>query len=340
VTETVSGGPADITDTEKSAMVMMLVGEETAAQVVKFLSQPEINRLTVAMSRMAAVPKQTATAVLREFFDLMRQDNTFGISGGEAYIRGVLEKALGSEKAERLLARLKQGVYGTGLEEIKWQDPLDLAEMIKTEHPQIVAMIAAYLDPEQAQVLMQHLPDDLVEQVIPRLAMLDALPSSAIQELSESLENFLSAEPQQARVAVGGVDVAAKILSRLGNARADQILDTIRTVDPELAGQLNERMFVFEDLFEIEDRSFQILLRTVDQRLLIVALKGGPSRWQDKVLRNMSQRASQMLREEIDARGPVRQAEIDEARKQILAGALVLAKDGKIMLRDQADLVT
>jgi flagellar motor switch protein FliG len=340
VTETVSGGPADITDIEKSAMVMMLVGQETAAQVIKLLSQPEINRLSVAMSRIAAVPKQTAAAVLREFFDLMRHDDSFGISGGEPYVRGVLEKALGSEKAERLLGRLKQSVYGAGLDEVKWQDPRDLAELIKIEHPQIVAMIAAYLEPEQAQVLMQHLPDELVDQVIPRLAMLDALPPSAIQELSESLENLLVAESQQARVSVGGVDVAAKILNRLGGARAEQILSTIRTVDPDLAGLLNDRMFVFEDLFEIDDRSFQILLRTIDQRLLVVALKGAPSRFQDKVLRNISQRGAQMLREEIDARGPVRQADVEEARKQILAGAQALESDGKIMLRDQGDMVS
>jgi flagellar motor switch protein FliG len=340
VTGTVSGGPADITDIEKSAMVMMLVGQETAAQVVKYLSQPEINRLSLAMSRMAPVPRQTATAVLREFSDLMQQSDSYGVGGGEAYLRGVLEKALGNDKADRILGRLKQGVYGAGLEEVKWQDPRDVAEAVKTEHPQIVAMIAAYLEPEQAQVLMQHLPDDLVEQVIPRLAVLDGLPPSAIQELSESLENLLTAEPRQARVSVGGVDVAAKILNRLGNERADQILNTIRTVDPDLAEQLNERMFVFEDLFEVDDRSFQMLLRTIDQRLLVVALKGTPNRFQDKVLRNMSQRAAQMLREEIEARGPARQTDIDEARKQILAGALALERDGKIMLRGGTDLVS
>jgi flagellar motor switch protein FliG len=340
VTERVSGRPADITDIEKSALLMMLVGQETAAQVVKFLSQPEINRLSVAMSRIAAVPKHTAAAVLREFFDLMRQDDSLGISGGEAYVRGVLEKALGSEKADRHLGLLKQGDYGAGLDEVKWHDPRSLAELIKTEHPQIVAMIAAYLEPEQAQVLMQHLPDELVEHVIPRLAMLDALAPSAIQELSESLENLLATEPRQARVTVGGVDVAAKILNRLGGVRAGQILSTIRTVDPGLAGLLNDRMFVFEDLFEIDDRSFQMLLRAIDQRLLVLALKGAPSRLQDKVLRNISQRGAQMLREEIDARGPVRQADVDDARKQILASAQALERDGKVMLRDQTDLVS
>jgi flagellar motor switch protein FliG len=340
VTEAASSTPADLTDIEKSAVVMMLIGQETAAEVVRFLSQPEINRLSMAMTRISTVSKNSAALVLREFADLMRQDSSLGIAGGDEYVRGVLEKALGAEKAGHVLDRLKQGGYGAGIDAIKWQDPRDLAEMIKTEHPQIIAMISAYLEPEQAQALMQHLPDELVEHVIPRLAVLDALPPTAIQELSESLEHLLAGEPQQARVSVGGVDVAAKILNRIGSPRAGRVLSTISNVDPELAQMLTDRMFVFEDLFEIDDRSFQILLRTVDQKLLVSALKGAASGLQDKVLRNLSQRAAQMLREEIEARGPMRQAEIDTARKEIMGAAQALEREGKIMLRTQADLVS
>jgi flagellar motor switch protein FliG len=340
VTEAAFGEPADLTQVEKSAMVMMLVGQETAAEVVKFLSPPEIDRLSMAMTRISGVPKHTAAAVLREFVDQFGEDDSLGISGGERFVRGVLEKALGVAKAEQLLGRLQQGVYGAGLEAIKWQDPRDLAEMIKTEHPQIVAMIAAYLEPEQAQSLMQQLPDEVVEQVIPRLAMLDALSPSAIQELSESLENLFTAEPRQARISIGGVDVAAKLLNRIGSARAGRVLSTIGAVDPQLASVLSDRMFVFEDLFDMDDRSFQILLRAVDQKLLVSALKGTAAQLQDKVLRNLSQRAAQMLREEIETARPMRQAEIDDARKQILTTAQTLEREGKIILRPQADLVS
>lgn len=339
MTEAASSTPSDLTDLEKSAVVLRLIGQETAAQVVKFLSQPEINRLSMAMTRMSTVSKNTAASVLREFADLMRQDSSLDANGGEEYLRGVLEQALGAEKADHLLGRLKQGGYGAGIDAVKWQDPRDLAEMIKTEHPQIIAMISAYLEPEQAQALMQHLPDELVEQVIPRLAVLDVLPPTAIQELSESLEHLLGGEPQQARVSVGGVDVAAKILTRIGSQRAERVLSTIGSIDPELAQNLTDRMFVFEDLFEIDDRSFQILLRSVDQKLLVSALKGAAAGLQDKVLRNLSQRAAQMLREEIEARGPMRQAEIDAARKEILGAAQGLEREGKIMLRTQAELV-
>jgi flagellar motor switch protein FliG len=340
VTEAAFGEPADLTQVEKSAMVMMLVGQETAAEVVKFLSPPEIDRLSMAMTRISGVPKHTAAAVLREFVDQFGEDDSLGISGGERFVRGVLEKALGVAKAEQLLGRLQQGVYGAGLEAIKWQDPRDLAEMIKTEHPQIVAMIAAYLEPEQAQSLMQQLPDEVVEQIIPRLAMLDALSPSAIQELSESLENLFTAEPRQARISIGGVDVAAKLLNRIGSARAGRVLSTIGAVDPQLASVLSDRMFVFEDLFDMDDRSFQILLRAVDQKLLVSALKGTAAQLQDKVLRNLSQRAAQMLREEIETARPMRQAEIDDARKQILTTAQTLEREGKIILRPQADLVS
>jgi flagellar motor switch protein FliG len=340
VTDAASSTPADLTDIEKSAVVMMMIGQETAAQVVKFLSQPEINRLSMAMTGISNISRATAASVLKEFADLMQKDSPIGV-GAEEYVRGVLEKALGTEKADRVLGRLKEGGYADGIEAVKWQDPRDLAEMIKSEHPQIVAMISAYLEPEQAQTLIQHLPDELVEQVIPRLAVLDTLPPTAIQELSESLEHLLSGEPQQARVSVGGIDVAAKILNRIGPPRAGRVLSTIGNVDPELAQALTDHMFVFDDIFEIDDRSLQILLRAVDQKLLVSALKGSPSALQDKVLRNLSQRAAQMLREEIEARGPMRLAEVEAAKKEILLAAQALETEGKIMLRTQAaDLVS
>ena len=340
MTETSPSSSANLTDLEKSAVVIMLIGQETAAQIVKFLSPPEINRLSAAMTRISAVPREAAASVLREFGELMRQDGSLGLDGHD-YIRGVLEHALGAEKADRLLGRLKQGGYVEGIEAVKWQDPRDLAEVIKAEHPQIVAMISAHLDPEQAQALMQYLPDELVEQVIPRLAMLEALPPTAIQELSESLEHLLTGEPQQARLSVGGIDVAAKLLNRLGPARSQRVLSTIANVDPELAQALTDRMFVFEDIFEIDDRSLQVLLRTVDQKILVSALKGATAGLQDKVFRNLSQRTAQMLKEEIETRGPMRLSEIEAAKKEILSAAQALDRDGKIMLRTQsADLVT
>jgi flagellar motor switch protein FliG len=339
MTEAASNNPVKLTDIEKSAVVMMSIGRDTAAEVMKLLSQPEISRVSAAMARLSNIPKGGVASVLQEFVDLMTQEGLIGL-GAEKYLSEVLEKALGKEKAERLVGRLRQG-EPVGIEAIKWQDPRALAEMIKSEHPQIVAMILAHLEPEQAQSLIQYLPDELVEKVIPRLAMLDGIPPNAIRELNESIEHLLAGETQQARVSVGGVEVAAKVLTRLGATRTERVLTSIKEVDPELAEALNENMFVFDDLFEADDRSLQILLRAVDQKQLVAALKGASPVNLEKVLKNVSQRSADMLREEIEARGPMRLAEIEAARKEILVAAKALEAEGKIILRpDAADLLT
>jgi flagellar motor switch protein FliG len=339
MTEAPPNKPAKLTDIEKSAVVMMSIGQDTAAEVMKLLSQPEIDRLSAAMAQISNVSKTTVAAALQEFVDLVAEGGSFGI-GSQEYVRGVLEKALGREKADRLVGRLKQG-NAVGIEAVKWQEPRALAEMVKAEHPQIVAMVLAHLEPEQAQGLIQYLPDELVERVIPRLATLDAIPPTVVRELSDSIEHLLAAEPQQAPIMVGGVEVAAKILNRVGTERAERVLGTIKDVDPELAQALTDNMFVFEDLFAVDDRSLQILLRSVDQKLLVVALKGVASAALEKVLRNLSQRAGEMLREEIESRGPMRLAEIEAARKEIVTAAQTLGQEGKIILRnDPGDLVS
>jgi len=340
VTETVSSRPVDLTDLEKSAVVMMSIGQEAAAEVLKFLSQPEIDRLLLAMVKMSGLSKDAAGSALEEYVGRMRQDGSIGVDG-MTYVRGVLEKALGREKADTLVGSLQQQDNSGSMQGVKWQDPGVLADMIKSEHPQIVAMIAAYLEPEQAQTLVQHLPEELVEQMIPRLAVLDTLSPTAIQELNESLEQLLSGKVQRARLSVGGVAVAAKLLNRIGTERAEHVLQTIGAVDPKLAEVLNNNMFVFEDLFEIDNRSMQILLRAVDQKLLVAALKGVAPELLDKVLSNLSQRAGDMLREEIEARGPMRLTEIDAARREIMTAAQALEREGKIILRTApGDLVS
>jgi flagellar motor switch protein FliG len=325
---------------EKSAVVMMSIGDDAAAQVMKFLSQLEINQLSVAMARISNVSKDAVTSVYQEFIDLMLQETSIGI-GAESYIRGVLEKALGTEKAERLVARLRQGDYFAGIEAIQWQDPRVLAEMIKLEHPQIVAMIFAYLEPEQLDALIRYLPEELVEQVIPRLATLESIPPAAIRELNESIEALLAGEAQQARVTVGGVNIAAKILNRIDNKRVESILKQISTVDAELAQRIEHSLFVFEDLIHVDDRNFQVLLRSVDQKLLVSALKGADATLQNKVLSNLSQRAAETLRDDIGARGPMRVSEIEAAKREIVATAQRLEREGAIILRaDPGEVVS
>ncbi|MBV8778910.1 MAG: flagellar motor switch protein FliG [Alphaproteobacteria bacterium] len=340
MTEAALDRPARLSDLEKSAVVMLSIGEAAAAEVMKHMTQLEINLLSVAMARISGVSKTEVTEVFEEFIDLMLQETSIGI-GAEAYVHGVLEQALGPEKAERLAGRLKQGDYFAGIEAVQLQDPRVLAEMIKSEHPQIVAMIFAYMEPEQADALIQHLPPELVEQVIPRLATLDSIPPAAIRELNESIEDLLAGETQQARVTVGGVGMAAKILNRIDTQRVESILAQIGTVDPDLAQAIQNSMFVFEDLMRLDDRNFQMLLRSIDQKLLASALKGADAKLLDKVTKNLSQRSAEMLREEISSRGPMRVSEIDAAKREIVAIAQRLESEGTIVLpTDAGDLVT
>jgi flagellar motor switch protein FliG len=331
-----SSKPADLTDIEKSAVVLMAIGQDAAAEVVKSLSQLETNLLAMAMTRISGIPRETAIAVLREFVDDLQQENLIGI-GADEYVQGVLDLALGPEKAGRLVGRLKLGDASAGIEAIQSHDPRALADLIKTEHPQILAMIFAYLEPEQAQAVVQHLPDAVVEQVVPRLAMLDTISPAVFRELNESLEQLLAGETGLDPISVGGVDAAARLLNRMGNPRAQQVLQVIEGIDVDVAQTLADKMFVFEDLISVDDRNFQILLRTIDQTLLVVALKGTAPRLQLKFLGNLSQRAADMLREEMDARGPVRFTEVEAARKEIVAAALALEREGKIILRVNAD---
>jgi len=328
--------PLKLTDIEKSAIVMMAIGEDAAAEVVKSLSQLEINLLAVAMTRISDVPRDAAIEVLREFVEQMQQDSLIGI-GADQYVQGVLDRALGPEKAGRLVGRLKLGDYSAGIEAIQSHDPRALADLIKAEHPQILAMIFAYLEPEQAQAVVQHLPDEVVEQLVPRLAMLDTISPAVFRELNEALEQLLAGETGVDPIAVGGVDAAARLLNRMGNPRALQVLQVIQDIDPDVAQTLSDKMFVFEDLISVDDRNFQVLLRSIDQALLTIALKGTPPRLQLKFLGNLSQRAADMLREEMEARGPVRFTEVEAARKEIVAAALALEREGKIILRTNAD---
>jgi flagellar motor switch protein FliG len=329
-----------LTDLEKSAVVMLSIGEEAASEVMKHMTQLEINLLSLAMARISGISKTEVTAVYQEFIDTMLQETSIGI-GSSAYIHGVLERALGTEKAERLAGRLNQGDYFAGIEAVQLQDPRVLAEMIKSEHPQIVAMIFAYLEPEQADALIQHLPPELVDQVIPRLATLDSIPPAAVRELNDAIEDLLAGEAQHVRVSVGGVGLAAKILNRIDAERVQVILGQIKEVDAELAQQIENSMFVFEDLTRLDDRNFQMLLRSIDQKLLASALKGADAKLLDKVMRNLSQRSAEMLREEISARGPMRVTEIDTAKREIVAIAQRLEREGTIILpTDATDMVS
>jgi flagellar motor switch protein FliG len=330
---------SELTDIEKAAILMTLVGQKEAAEVIKLLQPREINRLASAMARLPKVGKGSAETVFQEFAGLMNEQST-GL-GIEEYLRGALVEAIGEKRASGLLERLMHGGDSAGLDAVKWQDPRVVAELIEDEHPQIVAMILAYMEAEQAIDVVGYLPDELVEQVLPRLATLDMIPPNAIQELNEALRDQLIGETPQVRLTtVGGVKAAADILNHFDGNRSQNMLNAIKRHDAELAQRIYDSMFVFADLVDVEDRSMQTLLREIDQNLLVPALKGVDEMLRDKIFRNMSQRAAESLKEEIETRGPMRLAEVEAAQRQILVAAQALEAEGKINLRvDAKDLV-
>jgi flagellar motor switch protein FliG len=309
--EAISSKPIRLSDVEKSAVVLLSIGKEAAAQVMKHMTQLEINLLSLAMARVSHVSRAEVTTVFQEFVDLMLEEIPISV-GGESYVHDVLEQALGPEKAERLATRLSQGDYFAGVEAVQLQDPRVLAEMIKSEQPQIIAAIFAYMEPEQADALIQHLPPEIVELVVPRLAT-------------------------QVRPSGGGVSMAARILNRIDAERAEAVLEQISAVDAELADVIRSEasangMFMFEDLERLDDRSLQMLLRSINQRLLASALSDADPILLEKIMRNLSRRSAEMLREEIFARDPVAADEIDAARSEVVATAQRLERDGTIIL--------
>jgi flagellar motor switch protein FliG len=335
-----ASGSTNLSPAEKAAVLMMALGEADAAEVIKFLSPREVNRLSGAIARLNKVPKTTVENVMGEFVARIRDETAIGL-GVTEYLRGALGKALGEERASALLERIMNGGDSAGIEAVKWEDPRVVAEMIREEHPQIIAMILAYVEPEQAQDVMQALPDGVIEQVIPRLATLEVIPPSAVRELNEALEDQLAGEAQQVRLSnVGGIKAAAEILNRFEASRAQSVLDRIKSMDPDLSQRIYDNMFVFHDLLEVDDRSIRTLLQEINQALLVPALKGVDTALREKVTRNMSQRAAESLNEEIEAKGPVRVAEVEAAQKEIITVAKRLEQEGRIILRtDAKDLV-
>lgn len=335
-----ASGSTNLSPAEKAAVLMMALGEADAAEVIKFLSPREVNRLSGAIARLNKVPKATVENVMVEFVARIRDETAIGL-GVTEYLRNALGRALGEERASALLERIMNGGDSAGIEAVKWEDPRVVAEMIREEHPQIIAMILAYVEPEQAQDVMQVLPDGVIEQVIPRLATLEVIPPSAVRELNEALEDQLAGESQQVRLSnVGGIKAAAEILNRFEASRAQSVLERIKSMDPELSQRIYDNMFVFHDLLEVDDRSIRTLLQEINQTLLVPALKGVDAAVREKVTRNMSQRAAESLNEEIEAKGPVRVAEVEAAQKEIITIAKRLEQEGRIILRtDAKDLV-
>jgi flagellar motor switch protein FliG len=322
---------------EKSAILLLSLGENEAAEVFKHLGPRDVQKLGTAMAKMKHVSRDRIDGVLGDFRSQAEQGSSLSHDSG-AYIRTVLTKALGDDKAAGLIERILQGGDTSGIEGLKWMDSPTVADLVKNEHPQIIATIMVYLDRDQASEILNCLPDRLRNDVILRIATLDGVQPNALKELNEVLTKILTgSNNMKNKSALGGIRAAAEILNFAGSAAETSIIDSIKEQDPDLAQKIVEEMFVFENIMEIDDRGIQLLLREVQSESLIVALKGAPEEMREIIFKNMSSRAAEMLRDDLEAKGPVKVSEVEAEQKEILKIARRLADEGQISLGGKGD---
>lgn len=314
----------------KSAILLMSIGEEEAAEVLKYLGPKEVQKIGIAMAGLDNITREQIQVSLREFRAEAEERTTLGV-GSDSYIRSILTKALG-DKATNLIDRILQGGDTSGIESLKWMDSASVAEMIKNEHPQIIATILVHLDYDQASEILAHFSERLRNDVMLRIATLDGVQPHALRELNDVLTKLLSGADHIKKSKMGGVKAAAEILNFMGGAAESAIIGNIKEFDEELAQKIQDEMFVFEDIGKIDDRGIQLLLREIQSESLIVALKGATPELREKIFKNMSQRAAEMLRDDLEAKGPVRLSEVEGEQKEILKIARRLADEGQIML--------
>jgi len=316
---------------EKSALLLMTLGADEAAEVLKHLGPREVQKLGMAM---AALPSQPRTRVETLITELeVHFDKGAPIEANEEHIRAMLTKALGDDRAGHIISRIMQGSDTAGIESLKWMDATTAADLIRNEHPQIIATILVHLEFDQAGEILKQFTDRLRNDVILRIATLDGVQPVALKELNEALTRMLSgASSSIKKAAMGGVRHAAEILNFVGAGAETAVLDNVREYDPDLAQKILDEMFVFENILDIDDRGIQTLLREVQSDSLVTALKGAAPELREKIFKNMSQRAGEMLREDLEAKGPVRLSEVEAEQKEILKAVRRLAEEGQIML--------
>ena len=316
---------------QRSAILLLSLGEEGATEVFKHLGPREVQKLGMAMSALKNITRDKVQEVLGAFRASAEEKSPLGLDSSE-YIRSVLTKALGDDKAANLIDRILQGGDTSGIEGLKWMDSPAVAELIKNEHPQIIATILVHLDRDQASEVISAFSERLRNDVLLRIATLDGIQPSALRELNDVLTKLLSGNNNLKKSAMGGVRAAAEILNFLSGTLEGSVIESVKEYDAELAQKILDEMFVFENIVDIDDRGIQLLLREIQSESLILALKGASPELREKVFKNMSQRAAEMLRDDLEAKGPVRLSEVEAEQKEILKIVRRLADEGQIVL--------
>ena len=316
---------------ENAAILLMSLGEEEASEVFKHLSPKEVQRLGETIAKLKVVSKDKLEGVLDKFSDMASQQHML-VADTDEYVKAVLKKALGDDKANLLIDRILQGSDITGIESLKWMDAGSVAELLRNEHPQIVAAILVHLDFDQSSAIIKAFSERQRNEVMVRIATLDGIQPSALKDLNEVMSKVLAGGDKLKKASLGGVKTAAEIINLLGGSVETAVLDFIREADNDLAQRIMDNMFTFDDLNKLDDKGVQALLKEVQSESLVLALKGASPDLRDKVFRNMSTRAAETLREDLESRGPVRVSEVEAEQKEMLKTVRRLVDEGQIVI--------
>ncbi len=315
----------------RSAVLMLALGEDEAAEVMKFLGPKEVQKLGEAMATMKSVGREQVETVVTEFLTEAGQSSDFTVDSDE-YIRSVMNKALGEDKASGLLNRILQSPESSGIDTLKWMDAHTVAEFIQNEHPQIIATILVHLEPDQASAVLGHFTDRLRQDVMLRIATLDGVKPIALRELNDVMSKLLTGNENIKKQTMGGIKVAADIMNFMSGDNEASVMEGLKSYDDEMAQKIMDQMFVFDNIMDIDDKGIQVILKEVQSETLIVALKGTTEEIRAKIFKNMSSRAAEMMKEDLEAKGPVKLSEVEAQQKQILQIVRRLADEGQIML--------
>ena len=316
---------------QNAAILLMSLGEAEAAEVFKYLSPKEVQKLGGAIAKTKSITRERVDEVVTKFTNVAAAQSLLVSDSGD-YVRSVLRRALGDDKAALLLDRILQGGDVSGIESLKWMDSLSVAELLRNEHPQIVAAILVHLEYDQAAEVLKNFTERQRNEVLLRIATMEGIQPVALKDLNEVLFKVLSGGDKIRKASLGGVKTAAEMINLMGTALEGTVIESIRIQDSDLAQKIMDKMFVFDDVGKLDDKAIQLVLKEVASEALVVALKGAQPELKEKFLANMSSRAAETMREDLETRGPMRLSEVEAQQKEILRTVRRLADEGQIVI--------
>ena len=322
---------SNISGAQRAAVLMLLLGEQQASEIIKFLNPGEVQALGGAMVAVSDVSQEAVNEILDDFVATIKKQSSLGL-GTTDYVEKVFKRALGDDKAASVLGRILPGQSTKGLEILQWMDARSIADMIKTEHPQVTAIILSVLDHQVAADVLNFLPDDTRPEIIQRVASLETVQPSAMQELESIMKLQFSTNTSSKSSSFGGIKAAAQIMNSTKTALEASIMKGLEDIDPELMMRIQDNMFTFENLNAVDNKGIQVLMRAVDNNQLMIAMKGASEEVKARFFDNMSERARGMFKDEMDAKGLMRLSDVEEAQKQIMRSARKLSDSGELVL--------